>query len=76
MVERSIKKRQYLKSRNQLFSKLPKQVIPQTLSTILQYLDESKKVTLNEDGSFVWTFLDSSKIKKRLKKPKRHIVRK
>lgn len=71
MVERTIKKRKYFKSRNQLFTKLPRQVMPQTITIILRYLGESKKVTVNKDGSIVWIFQDSSKVKKGLKKSKR-----
>jgi hypothetical protein len=76
MVERAIKKRKYFKSKNQLFVKLPKQVMPQTLTTILKYLEESNKVTLNKDGSILWIFPDSTKIKERFKKRKRRIVKK
>jgi hypothetical protein len=60
MVERTLKKRKYFNSRNQLFIKLPKQVMHPTLSTVLKYLEESKKVTLNRDGSIVWIFSDSA----------------
>jgi hypothetical protein len=70
MVERTIKKRPYIKSRNQLFRKTPKKIMPQTLTTILQYLQESKKVTVNNDSSIVWIFPDSYEIKKPLKKSK------
>jgi meiotically up-regulated gene 157 (Mug157) protein len=76
MVERTIKKKHYLRSKNQLFAKLPKQVMFRTLGTILQYLEESNKVTLNKDGSILWIFRDSTKIKARLKKPKRRIAKK
>ena len=82
MVERTLKKKQYLRSRNQLFIKLPKQVMPQTLSTILRYLEESNKVTLNKDESILWTFPNSAKVKNARKKSKsyrsrpKHIVRK
>jgi hypothetical protein len=76
MVELTIKKRKYFKSKNQLFVKLPKQVMPQTLTTILEYLEESKKVTLNKDGSMLWIFPDSLKVKHQLKKRKRHVVKK
>jgi hypothetical protein len=69
MVERTLK-RKHFSSRNQLLTKLPKQVMVQTLRTILQYLEESKKVTLNKDGSIVWISSGSSKTKKRLKKSK------
>jgi hypothetical protein len=68
MVERTLKKRKYFKSRNQLFTKLPKQVMPQSIIIILRYLEGSKKVTINKDGSIVWFFPDSFKIKKGLKK--------
>ena len=47
MVERTLKKRKYL--RNQLFTKLPKQVMPQTITIILRYLEGSKKVTINKE---------------------------
>lgn len=76
MVERTLKKKHYLKSRDQLFIELPKQVMFQTISTILQYLEESHKITLNKDGSILWIFRDSAKIKARLKKPKRRMVKK
>ena len=69
MVERTIKKRKYFKSKNQLFTKLPRQVMPQTITIILRYL-ESKKVTVNKNGSIVWIFQDSSKVKNGLKKSK------
>jgi hypothetical protein len=68
MVERTLKKRKYFKSRNHLFVKLPKKVMPQTITIILRYLEESKKVTVKKDGSIVWVFPDSFKIKKGLKK--------
>jgi hypothetical protein len=70
MVEREIKRRQYFKSRNELLRKLPKQVMPTTLNTILNYLEESNKIVFNHDGSIVWIFADSPKIKKALKKSK------
>jgi hypothetical protein len=75
MVEGIIKKRKYFKSRNQLFIKLPKQVMPETLNTILKYLEELKKVDLNKDGSIVWIFSNSPKVKKVLKKPKSYTSR-
>lgn len=71
MVEQTIKNKHYFKSRNQLFIILPKQVMPETLNTILEYLQESNKINVNRDGSIVWTF-SRSKIKKRLKKSKLH----
>jgi len=70
MVEQTFKKAKNFKSKNHLFTKLPKKVMQQTLTTILAYLVESKKVTVNKDGSIVWIFPDSSKIKRRLNKSK------
>ena len=75
MVELTIKKRKYFKSRNQLSTKLPRQVMSRTITTILLYLEESKKVTVNKDGSIVWIFPDSSKIKKGSKKSKSYTSR-
>ena len=71
MVERTIKKRKYFKSRNQLFTILPRQVMHQNITIILRYLQESKKVTVKKDGSIVLIFQDSSEVKKGLKKSKR-----
>jgi len=35
-----------------------------TISTRLDYLDESDKIVFNKDGSFVWTIKRSCKSKK------------
>ena len=35
-----------------------------TISTILDYLEESDKIVFKKDGSFVWTFKRSRKSKK------------
>jgi hypothetical protein len=70
MVERTLKRRKNFKSRNELLTRLPKQVMHQTVTTILRYLEESKKVAIKKDGSIVWIFADSSKIKKVTKKSK------
>ena len=45
-----------------------------TLGMILQYLEESKKVTVNKDGSCL-VFPDSPKVKKVVKKSKRSTSR-
>lgn len=67
MIEEKLKKTRYFRSKNQLFRELPKQVMFQTLSTTLNYLEESNKIVFNKDGSIVWIFADSHKIKKALK---------
>jgi hypothetical protein len=66
-----LKKRQFVKSRNQLFRELPKQVMHQTLAKTLDYLEESNKIIFNTDGSIVWIFADSDKLKKALKDSKK-----
>jgi hypothetical protein len=38
--------------------------MPQTLNTILKYLEELKKVDLNKDGSIVWFFQIPLKLKR------------
>jgi hypothetical protein len=70
MVEEIMKKTQYFRSKNQLSRQLPKQVMYPTLTTILDYLEESNKIIYNKDGSIVWIFADSRKIKEALKKSK------
>ena len=63
MVEETMKKKQYFRSKNQLSRQLPKQVMYPTLTRILDYLEESNKIVYNKDGSIVWIFADSHKIK-------------
>ena len=65
MVEQKIKKKKYFISRNQLFLSLGKSVMYPTITTILDYLEESNKIVFNKDGSIVWIFKGSSKPKKR-----------
>jgi hypothetical protein len=70
MVEQKIRKRQYFKNKYQLFVNLPRQVMYPTLALILEYLEESNKIVFDKDGSIVWIFKDSGKIKKPLKDSK------
>ena len=67
MVEQKIKKRKYFTSRNQLFLSLGKSVMYPTITTILDYLEESNKIVFKKDGSIVWIFKGTSKSKKGLK---------
>jgi hypothetical protein len=62
-----IEKRKYFTSRNQLFLSLGKSVMYPTITTILDYLEESNKVVFKKDGSIVWIFKGTSKSKKGLK---------
>ena len=64
MVEKLMKKRQIVSSRNQLFKALPKQVMHETLKKILSYLEDSNKIIINNDGSMAWIFVESIERKK------------
>jgi hypothetical protein len=67
MVEQKIKKKKYFTSRNQLFLSLGKSVMYPTITTILDYLEESNKIVFKKDGSIVCIFKGTSKSKKGLK---------
>ena len=67
MVEKKLKKKKYFRSKHQLFQSLHRKVMFPTISTILDYLEESNKIVFKKDGSFVWTFKDPRKSKKAVK---------
>lgn len=69
-VEQKIKITKYFRSRNQLFYSLGKSVMYPTITTILDYLEQSNKIAFNKDGSIVWIFKDSRRKKKILKRLK------
>lgn len=48
MVEQKLKKKKYFRSRNQLFLSLGKRVMYPTITTILDYLEESKKISFKK----------------------------
>ena len=56
MVENLIKDSGNYPSKNQLWRSLPKQVQYPTFKTILDYLEQSRKIMYDEDGSIVWIF--------------------
>jgi hypothetical protein len=64
MVEQKLKKKKYFRSKHQLFQSLRRKVMYPTISTILDYLEESNKIVFKKDGSFVWTFKGSRNSKK------------
>jgi hypothetical protein len=70
-VEQKLKKKKYFRSRNQLFLSLGKSVMYPTITTILDYLEESNKIAFKKDSSIIWTFSNSRKIKKSTKHSKR-----
>ncbi len=67
MVEKAILKARSYPTKKELWQSLPRQVQYQTLNRILQYLESSGKILVDEDGHVVWTFANSQKLKKLLK---------
>ncbi len=63
MVERAIKGGDDYPTRMQLWRSLPKKMQYQTFKTILNYLEASGKVMLDEHGHIIWTAADNPKLK-------------
>ena len=64
MVEDAIKGAKGYLTRVSLWRSLPRSVQYQTFSTILSYLEDSRKIVFSKDGKIVWVFADSAKLKK------------
>ena len=64
MVEQKLKKKKYFRSRNQLFLSLGKRVMYLTITTILDYLEESNKISFKKDRSINWIFKNTRRKKK------------
>ena len=71
LVEQKLKKKKYFRSKNQLFLSLGKSVMYPTITTILDYLEESNKIAFKKDSSIIWTFSNSRKKKKSTTRSKR-----
>lgn len=67
MVEKTIQKHSQELGKYQLWKKLPKKMMYQTFQTILDYLEKSGKIMIDEDGCVIWTW-DPEGIKKILAK--------
>jgi len=66
MVEKTIKKYSQELGKYQLWKKLPKKMMYQTFQTILNYLESSNKIMI-DNGIIIWTF-DPESIKTILNK--------
>ena len=55
MVEETIQKMDYPK-KTELWKSLPKKVMYQTFCMIIDYLEESGKILIGNDGRIVWTW--------------------
>ena len=71
MVEEAIKKAEDYPSLRQLWLSLPNQVMYQTFKIIIDYLIESNKIIIDDDGSIVWVAMDSDKLRKALREGRR-----
>jgi hypothetical protein len=57
MVEEAIEKKGEFRNKRQLWLSLSKQIMYQTLLTILDYLQASHKIAIDkEDGSIIWVW--------------------
>ena len=67
MVEQALSKESQYTSKNRLWRTLPRQVQYPTFKAVLDYLEESNKIMYDKDGTIIWTFVESPKLKKLLK---------
>jgi len=68
MVEKSIMKTGYYRSKTHMYNSLPRKVQYPTLIKILKYLVDSNKITFNNDNSITWIFNESPKLRKLVQK--------
>lgn len=63
MVEKTIRKHSQEYGKYQLWKKLPKKMMYQTFTVIIEYLRDSGKILIDKDGIILWTH-DPEGIKK------------
>ena len=56
MVEKTIQKYSQECGKYQLWKKLPKKMMYQTFQIILEYLEESGKIIIDNDGCVIWVY--------------------
>ena len=56
MVEETIKKLKYYPTKTELWKALPKKVMYQTFSMIINYLVSLNKIIIDKDGRIVWVW--------------------
>lgn len=56
MVEKTIKKLKYYPTKTELWRALPKKVMYQTFSMIIDYLVTINKIIIDKDGRIVWVW--------------------
>jgi hypothetical protein len=67
MVEKAIENGDDYPTRMQLWRSLPKEVQYQTFKTILNYLEASSKIMLDEHGHVIWVAADNPKLSELLR---------
>jgi len=65
MVEKAIKEAGSYPTKKELLESLPKKIQYQTFNRIIEYLESSNKIVLN-NRHIVWVFPDNPKLKKLL----------
>ncbi|AFU57489.1 hypothetical protein Ngar_c05460 [Candidatus Nitrososphaera gargensis Ga9.2] len=72
MVEAAIKEAKEYPSKYKLWRSLPKSMQYQTLEKVLNYLEASNKIMIdNKDGAIIWVFADNPKLEKLLEESTR-----
>ena len=66
MVEETIQKHSQECGKYQLWKKLPKKMMYQTFQVILDYLEKSGKIIIDNEGCIIWIF-NPARIKKLIK---------
>tara|TARA_Y100000310_G_scaffold337708_1_gene425470 strand:- start:6018 stop:6284 length:267 start_codon:yes stop_codon:yes gene_type:complete len=56
MVEKIIKQYSQECGKYQIWKKLPRKMMYQTFSVILNYLEQSGKIIIDQDGCIIWTY--------------------
>ncbi len=69
-VAKIISRYKYFETKSQLNKKLPKSMQYPTFNFILEYLQKTNMIQLNPDGSIVWIYPTSQKLKKRIDQAK------
>ncbi len=72
MVEAAIKEAKEYPSKYKLWRSLPKSMQYQTLEKVLNYLEASNKIMIDDkDGAIIWIFADNPKLEKLLEESTR-----
>ncbi len=56
MVEQTIQKYSQECGKYQLWKKLPRKMMYQTFQVILEYLEQSSKIIIDNEGCIIWTY--------------------